>query len=259
MPSGGQSRRARCVICRRPFVARGPAKTCSDECRRLHRAAYMRRRRRGGVGAVWSAKIESRLGQVPDAVVAKELGITRAAVHARRKKLGIPAARFATANTAEVDRRILSGEAATTIAADLGVSVNLCRRRRRELGAKYVKPTKIDWRSADWSKSNAEIARSLGVSQQQVSAMRQRRLPLSSLARAVDRIKESLAIERQRHDPRATIAYLKARGWRESNHGRWLCPRGAGKDEILRRAIKIERRADAKRLLAECERLLERS
>ena len=81
----------------------------------------------------WTAELEARLGQVPDRMLAAQLGITRGAVLARRQALGIPAWRRIQQGKAE-DVAILGTMPDEEVARRTGRTTAAVRFKRYLLG-----------------------------------------------------------------------------------------------------------------------------
>lgn len=117
--------------------------------------------------------IKQPLGEVPDAQLARELGVHRSTVTRARRARRIRG----THEEPHVawDKVPLGEYPDTDIASSLGVPLHRVTRARIERGVAAWTPTGIDWDAVDWRRSNVALAAELGVSRKAVTASRRAR------------------------------------------------------------------------------------
>lgn len=113
------------------------------------------------------------LGEVPDAQLARELGVHRSTVTRARRARRIR-------GTHEEPRiaweRVPLGEYPDgDIASSLEVPIHRVTQARRKRGVPPWTPTGIDWDAVDWRRGNVALAVELGVSRKTVAASRRAR------------------------------------------------------------------------------------
>jgi hypothetical protein len=129
----------------------------------------------------------SRLGTMPDTRLAVLWGVSHTAVAKMRKRYGIkPYMKSARVDWAKWDEQINDPDMSSDgLARLIGCDISTVRERRRFLagegGKYYVKIGRPkrghtrDWGTVDWSRSDTDIARDMGVSPQAVWKQRQKR------------------------------------------------------------------------------------
>lgn len=132
----------------------------------------------------WPARLRKLLGTMPDAILARQVGVHPRTVLRERQRTGIPPYRKKRAAIEWTERMLaLLGTASDQAVADeLGLSAATVSKKRRRLGLPAFQPPSSRARSFPWTKwarvqlgkaSDAEVAKRLGLSRTTVMLKRQ--------------------------------------------------------------------------------------
>ncbi len=130
----------------------------------------------------WTPKMDAMLGKDVDAVIALKLGVSTASVYHRRLRLGIESC-VSRVTESDLDAAILSKRhGISQMARKFQVPQSYVLSRMRSLNVRG-RPSQSSamFRRVDWSLSNSDIAKVLGVSREYV---RQKRILLGKVNHA---------------------------------------------------------------------------